>query len=115
MVVRENEILIDFLLVSVVISEEAKEMALIYFLAEWWRILNLNLRVSVLQSDLLTPQGYMADADGKTTGSTNSLPARRNSASEDSHSLSTSGSGDTPHPQQVSAPGTPANQHNVYQ
>ena len=58
----------------------------------------------------------MADAEGKTTASnTNSLPARRNSASEDSHSLSTSGSGDTPHTQQVSAPGTPANQHNVYQ
>ncbi|KAK3779392.1 hypothetical protein RRG08_052611 [Elysia crispata] len=72
-------------------------------------------KLETLTRELQKYEGYMADADGKTTGSTNSLPARRNSASEDSHSLSTSGSGDTPHPQQVSAPGTPANQHNVYQ
>ncbi|GFR77442.1 formin-binding protein 1-like protein, partial [Elysia marginata] len=72
-------------------------------------------KLETLNRELQKYEGYMADAEGKTSSSTNSLPARRNSASEDSHSLSTSGSGDTPHTQQVSAPGTPANQHNVYQ
>ncbi|XP_059149210.1 formin-binding protein 1-like [Physella acuta] len=60
-----------------------------------------------LRQELSKYEGYLAEAEGKN--------ARRHSASEDSHSLSTSGSGDTPHIQQVSAPGTPHNQHNVYQ
>ncbi|GFN92889.1 formin-binding protein 1-like protein [Plakobranchus ocellatus] len=71
-------------------------------------------KLETLRQELEKYEGYMADAEGKTTsGTSNSLPVRRNSASEDSHSLSTSGSGDTPHNPQVSAPGT--NQLNVYQ
>ncbi|XP_035829209.1 formin-binding protein 1-like isoform X3 [Aplysia californica] len=60
-----------------------------------------------LRQELLKYEGYMAEAEGKVS--------RRHSASEDSRSLSTSGSGDTQHTQQVSAPGTPQVQHNVYQ
>ncbi|CAL1536728.1 unnamed protein product [Lymnaea stagnalis] len=60
-----------------------------------------------LRQELQKYEGYMVEVEGKSS--------RRHSASEDSHSLSTSGSGDTPHIQQVSAPGTPHNQHNVYQ
>ncbi|BFZ20710.1 hypothetical protein BsWGS_23748 [Bradybaena similaris] len=63
-------------------------------------------KLDALRQELLRYEGYMAEVEGKTT--------RRHSASEDSHSLSTSGSGDTPHPL-VSAPGTPQNQHNLYQ
>ncbi|XP_013089865.1 formin-binding protein 1-like [Biomphalaria glabrata] len=64
-------------------------------------------KLDALRQELLKYEGYMKEVDGKSN--------RRHSASEDSHSLSTSGSGDTPHIQQVSAPGTPQNQHNVYQ
>uniref|UniRef100_A0A0B7A1R0 Formin-binding protein 1-like n=1 Tax=Arion vulgaris TaxID=1028688 RepID=A0A0B7A1R0_9EUPU len=65
-----------------------------------------SLKLDELRQEMIKFEGYMLDAEGKTT--------RRHSGTEDSHSISTSGSGDTSHIH-ISNPTMPHNQHNLYQ